>query len=686
MSGQTFSISSSVKLPVTIAAGATYSVDISFKPSGATYYSGVLTAMDATAKPVAQISISGYGSSATTISSQAQLTINPASVSFGDVAVGSSSTEALTVTSTGTAPATIDWGYIDGAGFTASGPALPLTLNPGQSVTAHVKFTPGSAGAVSGQLKIRYNKTRYAIVNLSGTGTEDLTSQLTVSPTSVNFGDVTVGSSSSQSVTLSSSGTAPVTIHSATISGKEFSISGATFPVTLNPRQTVTLLVKFTASASGTVTGDLTITSNASTNATAAVSLSGTGTPAPSPQLTLSATAMSFNDVTVGSSATKSLTLSSTGTAPVIIDSDAISGTSFSVSGTSFPLTLNPRQAVTLDVHFAPKATGTPTGQLNIHSNSSTNANPTVSLSGKGTAAPSPQLSVKPASLPFGDVTIGTSSTQTVTLTSNGTASVTVNSVTVHGAEFAISGASFPLKLNPNKTVTLDVKFTPKATGEATGYLTIDSNSSTDSTATVNLSGTGTSATSPQLSVKPTSLPFGDVTVGTSSTQTVTLTSNGTASVTINSIKATGAGFSVSDETLPLTLNPGKTVTLQVQFAPTGTGAVTGDLAIDSNSSTNAIATVSLSGTGVAAATPHSVDLGWNPPTSSSDPVAGYKIYRSTGGGAFELLNSSVESGTTYVDSTVQNGTTYTYYVESVDGSGVESGPSNEVTVTIPST
>jgi fibronectin type 3 domain-containing protein len=63
----------------------------------------------------------------------------------------------------------------------------------------------------------------------------------------------------------------------------------------------------------------------------------------------------------------------------------------------------------------------------------------------------------------------------------------------------------------------------------------------------------------------------------------------------------------------------------------------------------------------------------------------GYNSYRSTGSSsAYHLLNSSPDPQTTYVDSTVQTGVTYDYIVTSVDSSGLESTPSNEVAATIP--
>jgi hypothetical protein len=81
----------------------------------------------------------------------------------------------------------------------------------------------------------------------------------------------------------------------------------------------------------------------------------------------------------------------------------------------------------------------------------------------------------------------------------------------------------------------------------------------------------------------------------------------------------------------------------------------------------------------------HLVDLSWSAPISSPDPVAGYHVYRSSdGGNTYQLLNSAVNTGTTYEDTIVQSGQSYEYYVTSVDSSGVESAPSNTIDVTIP--
>ena len=84
---------------------------------------------------------------------------------------------------------------------------------------------------------------------------------------------------------------------------------------------------------------------------------------------------------------------------------------------------------------------------------------------------------------------------------------------------------------------TINITFTPTATGNRTGTLTINDNAA-GSPHTVALSGTGTV---PIANLSPTSLSFGNQLVGTiSAPQPVALSNSGSAPLTINSITASG--------------------------------------------------------------------------------------------------------------------------------------------------
>jgi hypothetical protein len=236
------------------------------------------------------------------------------------------------------------------------------------------------------------------------------------------------------------------------------------------------------------------------------------------------------------------------------------------------------------------------------------------------------------------------------------------------------------MTLNPTQSVTLQIQFLPTATGAASGQIAISSNSATGGTAVVALGGTGTAAGSAQLSISTASLSFGSLAVNSTTTQLLTLTSTGTTPVTVNSATITGAGFTLVGGSFPVTLNPTQTVTLTLQFKPATTGALAGQITISSNSTSGGTAVVGLSGTGTTVA--HEVDLSWNAPTGAPD-VAGYNIYRAAGSGSLVLLNTSLDVTVTYADKAVTTGS-YSYVVKSVDSSGMESTPSNEITLTVP--
>jgi hypothetical protein len=92
-----------------------------------------------------------------------------------------------------------------------------------------------------------------------------------------------------------------------------------------------------------------------------------------------------------------------------------------------------------------------------------------------------------------------------------------------------------------------------------------------------------------------------------------------------------------------------------------------------------------LSAVTLPSSTSYKVNLSWTAPVSNGDAVVGYNMYRELiMAGSYEALNTSPITGTTYIDTGLLYGVSYNYYATSVDGSGVESVPSNTVAVTIP--
>jgi hypothetical protein len=597
-----------------------------------------------------------------------QLTANAASVTFGSVAVGSSGSQSITLTNSDTASITISSVSVSGTGFAVAGLSMPLTLNAGQSIVFSASFTPSSAGNASGSISIVSDAPSSPMtIALSGTGMQ---AQWSITPTSVNFGNVNVGSNSSQNITLTNSGSAALTISSATLSGPEFSIIGLSLPQTISPGASATFGVQFAPAAAGSDSGTISVSSNPS-GSPATIALSGTGVQG---KLTANAASVSFGSVAVGSSGSQSMTLTNSGTASITISSASASGTGFAVAGLSMPLSLSAGQSVSFSASFMPSSAGSASGSISIASNAP-GSPMAIALSGTGTQA---QIAATPSSAAFGSVVVGNSNSQTITVSNGGNVSLTISQAALAGAGFSTSGMTAPMTIAAGKSATFNAIFTPSSAGTVSGSVTLVSNAPS-SPLTIALGGTGVAASS-LLAVNPTSLSFGNVNDGTATSLGVTLTNTGNANETISGVNATGAGFSTSGVSAGITLAPNQSTTLTVAFDPATPGAATGTVTVTS-SATNSPATISLSGTGVA---PTSVALSWI--ASTSPDIVGYNEYRGTALGSYSKLTSSPFAGTAYTDTTVQSGQHITYYyvVTAVNSSGVESADSNPVSITVP--
>ena len=297
-------------------------------------------------------------------------------------------------------------------------------------------------------------------------------------------------------------------------------------------------------------------------------------------------------------------------------------------------------------------------------------------------------VSLAPASITFGSVAVGGTASQSVTVSNDTESTITISKASATAAGVAITGATFPVTIAAGMKATFDVTYAPKAVGTLSGGVSVVTSASATPD-TVSLSGKAV-ASAPLLSLSTSSLAFGNVTIGKSSVQTVTLKNDGNANVTISKVTVAGAQYSVSGVSSGLTLEPGQTATLDEVFAPTTAGALTGSVTIVSNAA-NSPAVISASGDGTSATAPptsptatHSVELAWSPSTSV---VAGYEVFRSeSSAGPFTKLDSSLVTSDSYTDTSVQAGQTYYYVVTSVSAAGAVSADSAPASATVPTT
>ena len=667
VTGQSFSVNGQTSVPVSIPAGGTLSVNVNFVPSSAGQETGQLSiSSDASTTPTL-IDLVGTGSAA---AAAANTTPQLSGLSCSSASMGGTATDLCTATISAPAPE---------AGFRValSSNNAAVTVSPAGLIHANmtsVQFMADSTPVTAAQTA--------TLTASAGGVTETFALQLNVpvatlslSPSGVTFGSVGVNTATTQSITLSSTGTAAVTISGATVSGAGFTLAQGTFPMTLNPGQTASIGVAFDPTVEGALAGQLTVTSNSTTNSTAVVALSGTGLP----QLT----GLSCSSASMGGTATDLCTATISGPAPE-------AGFRVALSSNNPAVTVSPAgliHANTTSVQFMADSAPVTAAQTATLTASAGGVTETFALQ---LNVPVATLSLSPSSVTFGSVGVNTPTTQSITLSSTGTAAVTISGATVSGAGFTLAQGTFPITLTPGQTATVGVEFDPTVEGALAGQLTVTSNSTTNSTAVVALSGTGLpvltgiscsnpsvvgtatdlctatisgpapaagfrvalsssnaavtvspaglvnanmtsvqfmayatplptaqtvtltasagsvtqtfalqlNATVPALGVSSASVAFGNVPLNVTATRTVTLTSAGAASLTINAAAVSGTGFNLTQVAFPITLSPGQSTTLSVQFETSTLGAAAGQLTIASNSSTNGTATIALSGTG----------------------------------------------------------------------------------------
>jgi hypothetical protein len=205
------------------------------------------------------------------------LQVNPSSLSFGSVQVGSTSTAQTVTISNGSASSAnvVISSIVPPAQFRVSGVTLPLTLTPGQQTTMNVNFVPSAAGNASGNLVLMSTASASPTdVSVAGTGTSG-TGSASVSPASIDFGLQSVGVlTCPQSITVTNSGAAVITLTSASVSAP-FQVSGLTAPVPVPAGHQISFGVTYSPGVASADNATLTVSFDVGSSGT--VSLTGTG-------------------------------------------------------------------------------------------------------------------------------------------------------------------------------------------------------------------------------------------------------------------------------------------------------------------------------------------------------------------------------------------------------------------------
>lgn len=340
-------------LPVVLTTGQSYTATVTFNPSAAQTYSGVVVLTRANGQTIS-IPLSGTGSGTTTPSTPPSGAVAPTiSSQPASAKIVAGQTAIFNVAATGTAPIKYQWkrngAMIAGANSSTYTTPAVTTADNNATFAAVVSNTAGSATSSAATLTV---------------------SAAAVAPTiTTQPASQTISSGKTATFTVAATGTGPLMYQWAK---GGVAISGANAASYTTPAETAG--AQFTVTVANTAG---TVTSNPATLTVSAASTL---------ILNSSASSLNFGNVNMSSSSNQSVTLTNGGNSNITISNVTVSGAGFNASGVSSGLILTPGQSAALTATFAPAAAGSAKGSISVASNA-TNSPDSIALSGTGVVA-----------------------------------------------------------------------------------------------------------------------------------------------------------------------------------------------------------------------------------------------------------------------------------------------------------
>ncbi|GEM_PF-6173664 len=516
-----------------------------------------------------------------------------ATLSFGEILVGSSLAQTLVVSNPGTAPLSITnigLAGADASQFQAS--PKSLTAQPGGEQSIQVVFEPTASGGRQASLTLTHNAAgNSTVVPLTGRGA---LASINLLPSALSFGNVKIGQSARQTLTVSNPGALPLSVSGVSSGDPQFTVSTTQFQVAPGGDQQVA--VTFTPTSAGAKTATLSIAHNAGGSPTS-VSMSGTGA---APDIDASAT-FAVGAAGVGQETASVLKLLNRGASGLTVTGLVVSDAQFVVSSPPLPFTIQAEGAENLTVTFKPTAVGQRQATLTVSSDDPDEARFDIRLAGVGTGV---RVGVSATAVDFGQVTVGQTRTRTVSVVNTGNTDFSVSDVAIAGGKEFVVTSPRVFSVRGGESQPINIDYRPAGLSVAEARLSVVGK---DTTFVIGLSGAGIAQAAPVIRVTPAppdSLLFGLVNVGQARTFNFTLFNDGNAPLVVHSIVTTEQTYTVSPDTLSVL--PGRGRTVAVTFTPVRGGFFPAQVRVSSNDPAPGRGTVVVlaSGRGVADPSP----------------------------------------------------------------------------------
>ncbi|MEL6186638.1 MAG: choice-of-anchor D domain-containing protein, partial [Myxococcota bacterium] len=498
--------------PLILGPGEEGSVAVTFRPR-------VLGPLEATLRlNVSDASDVEIALSGSTRLNPCGLRVEPDSVIFDNVLVGSTKTLALSVTNECEGRAEVLIGTdanvrlceeTEGANLAnfcltsrravVVGEDRRFELEGGATADFQVRFSPVVGGTRSrGQLTFQTCGSPICRipVDLQGFGVE---SGLRCRPPTLDFGRVIPGGSSSESVVCENIANEQATIVSWDLSQDSHPAFEAerSRPQVLEAGDSASIEVTFSPLALSEVEGTLQIVTDHPNPALRNLSVALTGTGGGANLQVLPTSGLNFGEVALIAPGRRSFAITNTGFAPVTlleIQVDTLGTQAFS-SPNANPNVLSPGESLLVTIEFGPRAVGAVQSFIRVVSDSARQGVVEIPVRGVGVSLPPCQFNLSPDLIDFGDVVRSRSSRQGLRVLNEGNTDCLITGIRLMAGSdpaFRLAAPESPSqRLSPGEAKVIFLDFAPHAAGRVSGRIEVSISTPSSPHNVVELAGTG---------------------------------------------------------------------------------------------------------------------------------------------------------------------------------------------------
>jgi len=269
-----------------------------------------------------------------------------------------------------------------------------------------------------------------------------------------------------------------------------------------------------------------------------------------------------------------------------------VSGEGFSVNTDA--LTLAAGDSGEFDITYSSDTTGDAEGTITVNTSDAENPGEEITLSASIVDRP-PVVNVVTDPLDFGEVAVGLSDSQALSIGNDGEADLEVT-LLILGTGFQATTAT--IIVAGGESVDADITFAPEEGGDVTAILVVSSNDPETASVLIDLSGTGDAPIPADIDLVGSEFNFGGVPVGSTGTRSMVVRNVGETELAGDISLAGDATFAI-DTSGAFTLAGLEEITVVITFTPADESASTGTITITSDDADEPELTVSLSGAGV---------------------------------------------------------------------------------------